>query len=116
VNRIKAGGAPIDAVGVQAHAAFNVPTSTVENFINRIASMTNLPVYVTEYDIDVADDNRQRDIMESQFTMFWNNTNVRGITLWGYVTGSTWLDDSGIMSDSGVQRPAMVWLMDFLGR
>jgi endo-1,4-beta-xylanase len=116
VNRIKAAGAPIDAVGVQAHAAFNVSTTTVENFINRIANMTSLPVYVTEYDIDVADDNRQRDIMQSQFTMFWNNTNVRGITLWGYVTGSTWLDDSGIMSDSGVQRPAMVWLMDFLGR
>jgi endo-1,4-beta-xylanase len=115
-NRIKAAGAPIDAVGVQAHAAFGISTATVENFINRIADMTGLPIYVTEYDINVADDNRQREIMQSQFTMFWNNANVKGITLWGYVSGSTWLDNSGIMSDSGQQRPAMVWLMDFLGR
>jgi endo-1,4-beta-xylanase len=116
VNRIKAAGAPIDAVGVQAHAAFNVPTATVQNFLNRIATMTNLPIYVTEYDIDVADDNRQRDIMQQQITMFWNNPNVKGITLWGYVSGSTWLPNSGLMSSSGQQRPAMVWLMDFLGR
>jgi endo-1,4-beta-xylanase len=116
VTRIKAAGAPIDAVGVQAHAAYNINTTTVQNFLNRIATMTSLPIYVTEYDIDVADDNRQRDIMQSQFTMFWNNTNVKGITLWGYVSGSTWLPNSGLMSRTGQQRPAMVWLMDFLGR
>ena len=115
-NRIKQAGAPIDAVGVQAHAAFNIPTATVQNFLNRIATMTSLPIYVTEYDIDVADDNRQRDIMQQQITMFWNNPNVKGITLWGYVSGSTWLPNSGLMSSSGQQRPAMVWLMDFIGR
>jgi endo-1,4-beta-xylanase len=115
-NRVKQAGAPIDAVGVQAHAAFNIPTATVQNFLNRIATMTSLPIYVTEYDIDVADDNRQRDIMQQQITMFWSNPNVKGITLWGYVSGSTWLPNSGLMSSSGQQRPAMVWLMDFLGR
>jgi endo-1,4-beta-xylanase len=115
-NRVKGAGAPIDAIGVQAHAAYNISTTTVENFLNRIATMTSLPIYVTEYDINVADDNRQRDIMQSQFTMFWNNPNVKGITIWGYVSGSTWLANSGLMSGSGQQRPAMVWLMDFLGR
>ena len=116
VNRIKTAGAPIDAIGVQAHAAFNQPTTTVKNFIDSIASMTSLPVYITEYDIDLADDTRQRDVMQSQFTMFWNNTNVKGITLWGYVSGSTWLPNSGLMSSTGQQRPAMMWLMGFLGR
>jgi endo-1,4-beta-xylanase len=114
VNKIKAAGAPIDAVGVQAHAAYNISTATVEGFINRIASMTGLPIYVSEYDINVSDDNRQRSIMESQFTMFWNNDNVKGITIWGYISGSTWLANTGLMSSSGQQRPAMVWLMDFL--
>ncbi len=115
-NRVKGAGAPIDAIGVQAHAAHSVSTTTVENYLNRIATMTSLPIYVTEYDIDEANDTRQRDIMQSQFTMFWNNKNVKGITLWGYVSGSTWLTNSGLMSSSGQQRPAMAWLMDFLGR
>jgi len=115
-NRIKAAGAPIDAVGAQAHGTANLTATAVETFINRIASMTGLPVYITEYDLNIADDNRQRDVMQSQFTMFWNNTNVKGITLWGYVTGATWLPNTGLMSSTGQQRPAMVWLMEFLGR
>ena len=31
-------------------------------------------------------------------------------------TRQFWLPNSGIMSSTGQQRPAMVWLMDFLGR
>jgi endo-1,4-beta-xylanase len=54
--------------------------------------------------------------MEAQFQMFWNNPNVVGITIWGYVSGSTWKPNTGLMSSSGGQRPAMVWLMDFLNR
>ena len=54
--------------------------------------------------------------MQSQFTMFWNNTNVKGITIWGYVVGSTWQANTGLLSSSGQERPALVWLMDFLGR
>ena len=54
--------------------------------------------------------------MESQFTMFWNDEHVAGITLWGYVEGQTWLDNSGLMSTDGQKRPAMTWLMEFLHR
>ncbi|HEY6555736.1 MAG TPA: endo-1,4-beta-xylanase [Polyangiaceae bacterium] len=115
VNRIRAAGAPIDAIGAQAHGAFSMSTSTVQNYLDRLAA-TGLPIYITEYDINVADDVQQRNIMQSQFTMFWNHPSVRGITLWGYVSGSTWLPNSGLMSSSGQMRPAMGWLMTFLGR
>jgi endo-1,4-beta-xylanase len=115
-NRVKAAGAPIDAVGAQAHAAYNIPTATVRMFLDRLASSTGLPVYISEYDIDLADDNRQREVMEAQLTMFWNHEQVVGITLWGYVEGQTWLANSGLMTSSGQQRPAMTWLMSFLGR
>jgi endo-1,4-beta-xylanase len=116
VNAIKSAGAPIHAIGAQAHAAANISTSTVQMYIDKLTAQTGLPVYISEYDINVADDNRQRDIMQSQFTMFWNNANVKGITVWGYIVGSTWVANSGLMSSSGTMRPAMVWLMDFLGR
>jgi endo-1,4-beta-xylanase len=116
VQRIKGAGAPIDAVGAQAHAAHSISTNTVKGFLDKIASSTGLPVYITEYDIDEANDTRQRDIMAEQFTMFWTNQNVKGITLWGYVVGSTWLTNSGLMSSTGQQRPAMTWLMGYLNR
>ena len=48
--------------------------------------------------------------------MLWNDNNVAGITLWGYVVGATWETNSGLMTSSGTLRPAMTWLMGFLGR
>jgi endo-1,4-beta-xylanase len=116
VNKIKAAGAPIDAIGAQAHAAHSMSTSTVQMYLDKLATSTGLPVYISEYDIDVADDNQQKTIMESQFTMFWNDTNVKGITIWGYIVGQTWQTNSGLMTSSGTMRPAMTWLMQFLKR
>jgi endo-1,4-beta-xylanase len=79
-----------------------------------LARETALPVYITEFDIDIADDEQQRRVMESQFTMFWRSPHVKGITLWGYVVGSTWVPNSGLMSSAGAPRPALTWLLDFL--
>jgi endo-1,4-beta-xylanase len=116
VNRIKTAGAPIHAVGAQAHGAYNLPTDTVKMYIDKLASSTGLPVYISEYDINLADDQKQKDVMESQFTMFWNDENVHGITVWGYVNGKTWLPNTGLMTDDGKERPALTWLKGFLKR
>jgi endo-1,4-beta-xylanase len=116
VNRIKAAGAPIDGVGAQSHAVWSTSTTTVKNLIDKITAQTGLPVYITEYDINVADDNRQLAIMQDQFPMFWNDPNVRGVTIWGYIVGATWEANTGLMQSSGSMRPAMSWLMQFLGK
>ncbi|WP_437834452.1 endo-1,4-beta-xylanase [Sorangium sp. So ce1153] len=108
-------GAPIDALGAEAHYAYRIDTSVVKGYIDRLAE-TGLPVYITEYDIALADDEEQRRVMEEQFTMFYNHDAVKGITLWGYVVGSTWLENTGLLHPDGTMRPAMAWLMDFLGR
>jgi endo-1,4-beta-xylanase len=115
VTKIKAAGAPIDAVGAQAHDAFKLPIATVQGFIDKLAA-TGLPVYITEYDLDLASDADQQKVMQSQFTAFWNDDHIKGITLWGYVVGSTWRPNTGLMTSTGMQRPAMTWLVDFLGR
>jgi endo-1,4-beta-xylanase len=115
VTKIKAAGAPIDAIGAQAHDAYKISTSTVKGFIDKLAG-TGLPVYITEYDIPVADDAMQKSIMQDQITMYWNDDNVKGITLWGYIVGATWKANTGIQQTDGTMRPAMTWLMGFLGR
>jgi endo-1,4-beta-xylanase len=114
VKAIKAAGAPVDAVGAQGHAAFNFPAATVQAFIDDLAKQTGLPVYITEFDINVASDTTQATIMQNLFTMFWNDANVHGITLWGYIEGATWEPNTGLMTSSGTMRPAMTWLETFL--
>ncbi|WP_438014085.1 endo-1,4-beta-xylanase [Sorangium sp. So ce315] len=108
-------GAPVDALGAQAHDAYKINTNTVKNYIDKLASLGK-PVHITEYDIGIADDNRQRQVMEEQFTMFWNHPAIPGITLWGYIVGATWRDNTGLQHSNGNMRPAMQWLMDFLDR
>ncbi|KYF73568.1 endoglucanase [Sorangium cellulosum] len=108
-------GAPVDALGAQAHDAYKINTNTVKGYIDKLASLGK-PVYITEYDIGIADDNQQKRVMEEQFQMFWNHPAVPGITLWGYIVGATWRDNTGIQHSNGTMRPAMSWLMNFLGR
>jgi endo-1,4-beta-xylanase len=114
VKAIKAAGAPIDAIGAQGHDAYKLSTSTVQGLLDSLASQTGLPVYITEYDINLADDTQQSQVMQSQFTMFWNDPNVKGVTLWGYIEGATWETNTGLMTSSGTMRPAMSWLLDYL--
>jgi endo-1,4-beta-xylanase len=115
VTKIKAAGAPIDAIGAQAHDAYKIPTDTVRGFIDKLAG-TGLPIYISEYDIPIADDDQQKQIMSEQITMYWNDSHVQGITLWGYIVGSTWKTNTGLQQTDGTLRPAMSWLMTFLGR
>jgi len=49
--------------------------------------------------------------MQDLMTVFEENANVKGITLWGYIVGRTWETNSGLMSSNGTMRPAMQWLV-----
>lgn len=104
-------GAPIDAIGAQSHDCYKQWKPALLEQLEAIG----LPVYITEYDIPEASDARQKQIMEQQFPVFWEDDNIKGITIWGYVDNSTWKANSDLMNGS-TQREAMRWLMEFLGR
>ncbi len=109
---VKEAGAPVDALGAQAHDAFRKTPEELRERIDRLAAV-GLPLYITEYDIDVADDEEQARIMAEQFPIFWNDDRIKGITLWGYIYGATWHNNTGLIRN-GVPRPAMTWLASFL--
>jgi endo-1,4-beta-xylanase len=109
-------GAPIDAVGAQSHALQSASASTTQMYIDKIASSTGLPILISEFDLNIADDTQQKNQMQSLFTMFWNDKNVKGVTYWGYIQGQTWETNSWLLSSGGTERSAMSWLMQFVGR
>jgi endo-1,4-beta-xylanase len=105
----------IDTVGVQGHA-FSTRGSMATHVANLdLLAATGLPIYVTELDIDGPSDDIQLADYQRIFPTFWEHPGVRGVTLWGYRPGH-WRTTFGayIVLDNGAERPAMVWLKEYV--
>ncbi|MDR3340560.1 MAG: endo-1,4-beta-xylanase, partial [Candidatus Symbiothrix sp.] len=117
VNILKASNL-IDGIGVQCHAA-TVSTLTaaqINNCLNVLAN-TGLPVYVSELDIysgtGTDNQNTQSARYQTVFPALWQHNGVAGITAWGYIFGSTWLVNTGLVNADGTERAAMTWLKSY---
>lgn len=103
----------VDAIGVQAHGLEAWSASDISSKLDQVAVL-GLPIYVSEYDVAEPNDQRQLQIYQQQFPLFYNHPSVKGITLWGYVYGATWVNGSGLIRENGSHRPAMTWLMNYM--
>ena len=108
----KAQGNYIDAVGLQAHELKGLTAAQVKTAIDNIWNQVGKPIYISEYDIGDTNDQVQLQNFQAHFPVFWNHPHVKGITIWGYVNGRTWIDGSGLIQDNGTPRPAMTWLLN----
>jgi endo-1,4-beta-xylanase len=111
VNAVKDSGY-IDAIGEQAHDLESYSSATLKVHLDKVLT-TGLPLYITEYDVNLADDTQQLNVMKDQFTLFWNTPQIHGMTLWGYEYGKTWRPYTGLVKN-GAPRPALTWLSSFI--
>lgn len=107
----------VDAIGVQGHAFATkpeTPMSVHRANLDRLAA-TELPLYVTEFDIDGTTDEEQLRDYQRVFPVFWEHPCVRGITLWGFRPGM-WRTKEGayLIGEDGAERPAMTWLRNYV--
>lgn len=52
--------------------------------------------------------------MEKTFKPMWEADFVSGITLWGFVNGATWRDNTGLVTNTGQERSGMKWLKSYM--
>ena len=135
IQKLKKAGAPVDAYGLQAHdmqkagggnggtggGGSCLELSTLKSTIEEIWNKTQIPLFISEYDIASNDDNDQKNCYSQQISYFMENEHIAGITIWGYLYGATWTSggNSGIIRESNGQvtdRPAMTWLKDYLSK
>lgn len=105
----------IDGFGTQAHE-FNINTLSAAQLKSSLDLMATggVPIYVTELDISASDETTQANRYKTLFPVYWEHPNVAGITLWGYVTGATWKEGTGIINSNGTDRAAMKWLKTYM--
>lgn len=131
IQTIKKNGAPIDGYGLQAHdmqiqgggnngtgaSGDCLAISTLKSILAEIWDKTQVPIFISEYDIATENDNIQKQCYSEQIAHFMENEHVAGITIWGYIYGRTWTTNgnSGIIKN-GNDRPAMTWLREYLAK
>lgn len=113
VRTLRDAGAPIDAYGCQSHDVDNISKSSLQTAMNKIQDAVKLPMYITELDINIESDEQQKAQYQNIFPMMWEAEYCAGVTLWGYIYGSTWVDHSGLYKNNS-ERPAMTWLKEYM--
>ena len=87
--------------------------STIKNNLDKLAA-TGLPIYISEFEVDIADDNEQLQEYQRRFPVLWEHSGVKGITLWGYIQYRIWKVNGYLIRADGTERPALEWLRSYL--
>lgn len=113
INILKSRGL-VDGIGIQCHqfSMDTVSVSTMNTVLGKL-SATGLPIYVSELDM-TGDDATQLARYQQKFPVLWENPNVKGITLWGYIQGQTWINGTHLLNSNGTERPSLQWLKSYL--
>jgi endo-1,4-beta-xylanase len=112
--KVLAAGAPVDAIGATGSNTAGLANDKISKLIGKLVA-TGLPIYITEYAAK-GDDAAQEAMLKEQFPLLWTNDQVKGITYYGWVLGTASMSGVNLVSSDGSPRPALSWLMSYLGR
>jgi len=112
INLLKERGL-IDIIGEQGHFLETTPLATIDANLDKLAA-TGLPIHISEFDVNIADDAEQRQKYQELFPVLWTHPAVQGVTLWGYRQGQIWRENAYLVRSDNTQRPAMEWLADYV--
>lgn len=121
----------IDGVGLQCHGVMDLTATNFKACIDEMWNGTGLPIHITEFDQAASvDEAKQKAVYSTLIPVAWEHPHVAGITLWGYIQGTTWIKGNNVIgpkgTDSGIQyastyttkpngeRPALTWLKQYL--
>lgn len=113
VQTLRDAGAPIDAYGNQSHELNDISESELKNVLKKQQDALQMPMFVTELDIDKASDAQQEAQYKKVLPILWEAPYCAGVTLWGFIHGATWVSNSGLYKN-GVERPAMKWIKEYM--
>ena len=113
VRTLRDAGAPIDAYGNQSHAVANMSSASLQAALEKQQNALKMPMFITELDINTANDAQQKAQYQQVLPVMWEAPYCAGVTLWGYIHGATWVDNSGLYKN-GVERPAMTWIKEYM--
>ena len=90
VRYLREGGAPLGGLGLQGHFGADLtPPARLLAVLDRVAE-TGLPIRVTEFDVDIGDEQLQADYTRDFYTLLFSHPAVNGIYTWGFWEKNHW--------------------------
>jgi GH35 family endo-1,4-beta-xylanase len=117
VQTLQHQGIPIGGIGMQAHFGDNLiaPVDLLAIY-DRFATL-ELPIRITELDIDVADEQLQADYFRDFLTASFSHPQINGIVLWGFWAAQHWRPDAALYRKDWSLKPnGQVWKDLVLGK
>jgi endo-1,4-beta-xylanase len=98
-------GAPLSGLGLQGHfgSALTPPERLLE-ILDRMATL-GLPLRVTEFDVDMADEQVQADYTRDFYLTLFSHPAVDGIYTWGFWASHHWLPRAAYFTADWTERP-----------
>ncbi len=104
-------GAPIGGLGLQGHFGYSL--TPPEELFTRLTDLSklNLPLEITEMDINTANEALQADYLRDLMTLAFSHPAVSGILMWGFWEGQHWLPDAALWRKDWSLKPnGQAWL------
>lgn len=110
VARLRAAGAPIDAMGIQGHIG-RQPRNPEDVLADLdLLAVPGLELQITEFDINTADEELQADYTRDFLIALYSHPSVTGFTMWGFWEQKHWKSDSAMFRADWSEKPnAKIW-------
>lgn len=107
---LKDQGAPLGGVGIQAHFGQQVtPPELLIKELDRWAAF-GLPVHITEFDLDLRDEELQADYTRDFLTAMFSHPAVEAVLTWGFWESRHWRPDAAMWRRDWSMKPnGRVW-------
>ena len=110
IAELRQKGAPIDAIGIQGHVGRQPrnPEQVITDL--DLFKSTGLPVQITEFDINMPDEDLQADYTRDFLIACYSHPSVSGFTMWGFWEKAHWKPDAAMFRKDWSEKPnAAVW-------
>jgi endo-1,4-beta-xylanase len=105
LQKLIAAKAPLSGIGIQGHfgAVLTDPNRVYEIFND--FSRYNVPIQITEFDVDTNDEAAQADFTRDMLTIAFSHPSVEAFVTWGWWEGDHWRPAGAMMRKDWSPKP-----------
>jgi endo-1,4-beta-xylanase len=103
-------GVPLGGIGLQAHFSWDLtPPEELNQRLNDFGKF-GVPLAITEFDVNITDEQLQANYLHDALTVAFANPNVNSFLMWGFWENQHWLPQAALYrADWSIKPNGQVW-------